>query len=47
VSRVGFRALVRLKYRARRGQRANSRVPAYSDTPYTNMNMIAVIKVSK
>ena len=29
----GFTALVRRKYRARRGQRARRRVPAYSDTP--------------
>ena len=33
VARGGFRALVRRKYRARRGQRARRRVPAYSDTP--------------
>ena len=33
VARGGFRALVRRKYKARRGQRARRRVPAYSDTP--------------
>ena len=33
VPRGGFRALVRRKYKARRGHRARRRVPAYSDTP--------------
>ena len=40
VPRVGIRALVRRKYRAMRGQRAKSRVPAYSDTPYINNKQV-------